>query len=70
MYDLHLIHMKHAQTPDQQWEIQKAKLRLRFTFLTDIDFYYDYGRKEVMMTSLQIKLGKSREDLNDMLAQL
>jgi hypothetical protein len=65
-----IIRMKHTQSPDQQWDLQKVKLELRFTFLTDIDFRYDYGRKEVMMTSLQIKLGKSREALNELLAQL
>jgi hypothetical protein len=57
-------------TPDQQWDAQKVKLKLRFAFLTDIDFHYDYGKKEVMMTSLQVKLGTSREGLNGMLAQL
>ena len=58
------------QTPDQNWRRQKAKLKLMFAHLDNGDFYYDYGMKEVMMTNLQGKLGKSREELNILLTQL
>jgi hypothetical protein len=58
------------QAPDQNWKRQKAKLKLMFPHLDDDDFYYDYGMKEVMMTNLQAKLGKSREELNVLLTQL
>jgi hypothetical protein len=62
--------MKPNQSPDQRWQTQKDELKLRFTFLADADFRYDYGRKDVMMTRLQTKLGKSREALNALLATL
>jgi hypothetical protein len=62
--------MKPNQSPDQRWQTQKDELKLKFPFLVDADFRYDYGRKEVMMTNLQTKLGKSREDLNVLLASL
>ena len=58
------------QTPDQNWKRQKAKLKLMFPHLNNGDLYYDYGKKEVMMTSLQAKLGKSREGLNALLTEL
>jgi hypothetical protein len=58
------------QTPDQNWRRQKAKLKLMFAHLDNVDFYYDYGMKDVMMTNLQVKLGKSREELNTLLTQL
>ena len=58
------------QAPEENWERQKAKLKLMFPHLDDRDLYFDYGKKEVMMTSLQAKLGKSREELNALLAQL
>ena len=58
------------QTPDQNWRRQKAKLKLMFPHLDSGDFYYDYGMKEVMMTNLQAKLGKSREELNTALKNL
>ena len=62
--------MIYLQTPDQNWRRQKAKLKLMFAHLDNDDFYYNYGKKEVMMTNLQAKLGKSREGLNALLAQL
>ena len=55
---------------DKRWAIQKAKLTLVFTHLEDSDFSYDYGKKDVMMTNLQAKLGKSREQLNVLLSEL
>ena len=55
---------------DKRGAIQKAKLRLLFTHLEDSDFSYDYGKKDVMMTNLQAKLGKSREQLNVLLSEL
>jgi hypothetical protein len=58
------------QTPDLNWRRQKAKLKLMFPHLDSGDFYYDYGMKDVMMTNLQAKLGKSREELNILLKQL
>jgi hypothetical protein len=62
--------MKTTQTPDRLWQMQKAKLRLMFAHLDDDDFNYDYGKKEVMMTHLQAKLGKSRDELNLLLGGL
>ena len=62
--------MIHLQTTDQNWRRQKARLKLMFAHLDNGDFYYNYGMKEVMMTNLQVKLGKSREGLNALLAQL
>jgi hypothetical protein len=62
--------MNSSITPDQVWNIQKGKLKLRFMQLTDKDFIFDYGMKEVMLTRLQNKLGKSREDLNILLKEL
>jgi hypothetical protein len=58
------------KNPEERWRLQKAKLKLKFPHLDDDDFQYDYGRKEVMMTQLQAKLGKSRKELNVLLAGL
>jgi hypothetical protein len=38
--------------------------------LVNDDLRYDYGMKEVMLTRLQLKLGKSREGLNSLLKEL
>ena len=56
--------MHDIKSPDELWALQKAKIKLIFRHLHDGDFHYDYGQKEVTMTQLQQKLGKSREELN------
>jgi hypothetical protein len=62
--------MEQTKSPDELWRIQKAKLLLRFSHLDEGDFRYNYGMKDVMMTKLQAKLGKSREELNTLLLNL
>lgn len=62
--------MNDIKNPEELWNVQKSKLKLLFTNLHDEDFQYDYGKKEVMLQSLQKKLGKSREELNLLLSGL
>ena len=52
------------KNPEALWTYQKAKLSLLFPHLHAEDFYYDYGKKDVMLEQLQAKLGKSRNELN------
>ena len=52
------------------WEEQKGKLKQKFATLTDNDFLFAEGKKEEMMGKLQIKLGKSKEELHKILAAL
>lgn len=54
----------HFKNPDALWAYQKAKLSLLFPHLHADDFYYDYGKKDVMLEQLHAKLGKSRNELN------
>jgi hypothetical protein len=61
---------KYSAKPEDLWRRQKAKLKLYFPQLNDDDFRYDYGMKDVMMTKLQVRLGKSREELTALLTQL
>ena len=62
--------MNDIRNPDELWTIQKAKLKLLFPHLHDDDFGYDYGKKDFMIDQLQAKLGKSRDELNQMLSGL
>jgi uncharacterized protein YjbJ (UPF0337 family) len=52
------------------WNEQKAKLKQRFAVLTDNDLMFEEGRKEEMFGKLQIKLGKSKEELDKIIAAL
>jgi uncharacterized protein YjbJ (UPF0337 family) len=45
------------------WKEQKAKLKQKFAILTDNDLLFTEGRKEEMYAKLQIKLGKTKEEL-------
>jgi uncharacterized protein YjbJ (UPF0337 family) len=45
------------------WNEQKGKLKQKFAVLTDNDLMFEEGKKEEMFGRLQIKLGKSKEEL-------
>ena len=46
------------------WNEQKGKLKQKFAVLTDSDLMYEEGQREEMFGKLQIKLGKSKEELH------
>jgi uncharacterized protein YjbJ (UPF0337 family) len=52
------------------WNIQKAKLKQKYADLTDNDLMYEEGQREEMLGKLQVKLGKTKEELNDFLDSL
>jgi len=52
------------------WNEQKGKLKQKFANLTDNDLMYEQGKKDEMLGKLQIKLGKSKEELNKIIAEL
>lgn len=52
------------------WEEQKNRLKEKFAALTDTDLLFVKGKKEEMIAKLQIKLGKTREELNKILRTL
>lgn len=52
------------------WEEQKSMLKEKFAALTDNDLLFVKGKKEEMIAKLQIKLGKTREELNKILGAI
>jgi len=52
------------------WMTMRNKLKRRFVFLTDKDLKYEEGKKDVMLEALQKRLGKTREELEAIMAQL
>lgn len=52
------------------WDQQKGKLKQQFATLTDDDLLFAEGKKDEMMGKLQIKLGKTKEELHKILAGL
>lgn len=49
------------------WAVKKARLKSLFPKLKDEDFEYENGKKDVMLEDLQIKVGKSSEELIEIL---
>ena len=52
------------------WEEQKGKLKQKFAELTDNDLMFEEGKKEEMMVKLQVKLGKTKEELHEIFGKL
>jgi uncharacterized protein YjbJ (UPF0337 family) len=52
------------------WNEQKGILKQKFAVLTDNDLMYKEGKREEMFGKLQIKLGKSREELHKIVDSL
>lgn len=52
------------------WDEQKGKLKQKFATLTDDDLLFAEGKKDEMFGKLQIKLGKSKEELHKLISEL
>lgn len=49
------------------WNEQKGKLKQKFAILTDNDLLFADGKKDEMIGRLQIKLGKSKDELEKLI---
>ena len=52
------------------WEEQKGRLKQKFAIVTDNDVLFIEGKKEEMLGRLQVKLGKTKEELQKIIAAL
>lgn len=52
------------------WEEQKGKLKQKFAQLTDDDLMFAEGKKDEMMGRVKAKLGKTKEELYDIISKL
>ena len=52
------------------WNEQKGKLKQKFATLTDNDLLFAEGKKDEMLGRLQVKLGKSKEELHKIISGL
>lgn len=52
------------------WNEQKGKLKQKFGFLTDNDLMFEEGKEDEMLGKLQIKLGKTKDELKKFIADL
>jgi uncharacterized protein YjbJ (UPF0337 family) len=54
----------------QYWTQTREKLKDQFSQLTDEDLTYSEGKEDLMLMGLQHKLGKTKEELRDILIHL
>ena len=52
------------------WEELKGKLKMKFATITDNDLMFAEGKKDEMLGRLQIKLGKTKEQLHSIIEAL
>lgn len=52
------------------WNEKIGKLKQKYAILTDNDFMLEMGKKEEMLGKLQVKLGKTKEELQALLDTL
>jgi uncharacterized protein YjbJ (UPF0337 family) len=62
--------MKNITELKGSWNETKGKLKQKFAMLTDSDVLFVEGKKDEMLGRLQIKLGKTREELKRIIAEL
>ena len=52
------------------WLEQRAKLQQKFSVLTDDDLLFEQGKKEEMLGKIEVKLGKTKEELQKIIEAL
>jgi hypothetical protein len=52
------------------WTERKEKLKLKFESLTESDLLLEEDKKEAMLEKLQLKLGKTKDELLKIIATL
>jgi uncharacterized protein YjbJ (UPF0337 family) len=52
------------------WNEQKGRLKQKFAVLTDNDLLFKEGKKEEMFGRLQLKLGKTKEELRQIIESI
>ena len=55
--------MQDKATSSGNWNEQKTRLKKEFPALTDKDLFFQIGRKNEMLATLQVKMGKTKEEL-------
>ena len=69
---IHNLKFKKMNTTELKgnWNEQKGKLKKKFGYLTDNDLMFEEGKQEEMYGKLQIKLGKTKDELRKLIASL
>jgi len=62
--------MKNSTEIKGNWNEMKGKLKQKFAVLTDSDVLYEEGKQDEFLGRLQVKLGKTKEELHKIIESL
>ena len=62
--------MKNIAELSVDWNEKKGKLKQQFALLTDNDLLFAEGKRDEMMGRIQVKLGKTRTELEAIISSL
>lgn len=62
--------MKDLRVIKGSWNEQKGRLKQKFALLTDNDLLFAEGKKDEMLGKIQLKLGKTKEELEAIIRAL
>lgn len=62
--------MKNLTEFEGKWNEVKGKLKQKFALLTDDDLLFVSGKKDEMYGKIQTKLGKTKEEIQKIIAEL
>lgn len=62
--------MKNLTDIKANWNETKGKLKQKFALLTDDDMLFAEGKQDELIGRLQLKLGKTKEELHKIISEL
>jgi len=62
--------MKNSTELKGNWNETKGRLKQKFAILTDNDLLLIEGKQEEMLGRIQIKLGKTKEEVQKLISEL
>lgn len=62
--------MKNLTGLEGDWNTIKGKLKQKYALLTDDDLLFIDGKNDEMLGRIQVKLGKTKEELKEIIAAL
>jgi uncharacterized protein YjbJ (UPF0337 family) len=62
--------MKNITELKGNWNEQKGRLKQKFAILTDSDLLFVEGKQDELLGRLQAKLGKTKEEIQKLVAEI
>ncbi len=62
--------MENSTQLDGDWKMTRGKLKQKFAILTDDDLLLVEGKQDELIGRLQVKLGKTREEIRKLIYDL